>query len=528
MKLRKLTALALAAFPAAAMAQAPTLAATLSQSENLGTARFMAMGGAFTALGGDLSVLGQNPAGIGVYNRSDIGATMDIAINTFNSTAPDYSRDWKNTKVSCNNVAYVGSIRTNGALRTFNWGVSYGRKASFNRISSGYQLGTSTSMTNYIAGFTDGTSAADLEFATGYNPYLDSNNDWLSILAYNSYMINGTRPGQYVGLQPSGALADADYITKESGYVDEYNIDFGGNVQDVVYWGIGVGITDLSYSRDSYYSESIENGTIYNSATGGVTTGNAGFDLNNSQYVSGSGWNLKFGVIVKPINELRLGFAIHTPTWYTLSHNFIAGTSYSYYNPTADRQLHGNEDTDEAYFNSRLNAPWRFMVGVAGVVGTNAILSADYERVAYGDMTTKYASAWGGYESATAVNDCIKDYYQAANIFRIGAEYRVTPQFSVRAGYSYKSSDTKAAALDGNYEIMTSGTDLSYSLNRDSQSISVGLGYRYQLWYIDAAYVYTDRKSQFKAYTDYSGYVTPGADVKLSQNSIVISTGFRF
>ena len=39
----------------------------ISQPDMKGTARFMGMGGAFSALGGDLSTLSQNPAGIGIY-----------------------------------------------------------------------------------------------------------------------------------------------------------------------------------------------------------------------------------------------------------------------------------------------------------------------------------------------------------------------------------------------------------------------------------------------------------------------------
>ena len=77
MKKTLLAALAISA-PAVLSAQSAVDAYQLSQTEQRGTARFMAMGGAFTALGGDLSTLNQNPAGIGVYRRSEIGATLDI------------------------------------------------------------------------------------------------------------------------------------------------------------------------------------------------------------------------------------------------------------------------------------------------------------------------------------------------------------------------------------------------------------------------------------------------------------------
>ena len=41
--------------------------------------------------------------------------------------------------------------------------------------------------------------------------------------------------------------------------------------------------------------------------------------LQNYQNVSGTGFNMKFGLIFKPIQQLRFGLAIHTPTWYHLT-----------------------------------------------------------------------------------------------------------------------------------------------------------------------------------------------------------------
>ena len=78
------------------------------------------------------------------------------------------------------------------------------------------------------------------------------------------------------------------------------------------------------------------------------------------------------------------------------------------------------------------------------------------------------------------------------------------------------------------YEIMTTGTDPSYSFDKTTQYITAGLGYRYKMWYIDAAYVYKNRKSTFHAYTDFNGFEAPSASVTDNNHSIVLSTGFRF
>src|SRR5688572_3229027 len=56
-----------------------------SRTKPGGTARIQAMGGAQIALGGDFSSALSNPAGLGMYNRSEI--TFSPAFNTYSSDA---------------------------------------------------------------------------------------------------------------------------------------------------------------------------------------------------------------------------------------------------------------------------------------------------------------------------------------------------------------------------------------------------------------------------------------------------------
>lgn len=556
-----------AALASPAWAQSAIEAYNLSQTQLRGTARFMSMGGAFTALGGDLSTLGQNPAGIGVYRRSEIGVTLDVSPSSFKTDGGvkyDPSLGLKNpqskTTVACNNFGYIGAVRLDGPLRNFNWGVSYSRAASFDRVFDAYTPSTSTSLSNYIASYTTaaaygnpGFTPDDLNFpeSGSYNPYQQPDLDWLSILAYTSSMIAPPQysGGPYTGLyQPGRTVGDALTKVRERGYVDEYNIDFGGNVSDVVYWGLGFGITDLSYTREALYSESMSNAQV--DVDGALRDGNAFFDLYNNQHITGSGFNMKLGVIVKPVNELRIGVAVHTPTWYNLSQSGYANTNFTYDYTTTDEN--GNlivrylttipvgygphsatpnadpKSTDDSYYNFKLNAPWRFMVGVAGVIGSQAIVSLDYERQAYGDMKVKYQNDWGEYIDDDYVNGDIKDYFKATDIIRVGAEYRVTPNFSVRAGYNYSTTNVKEEAADGATEIFTAGTNPAYTFNKEAYSISCGLGYRYRGFSIDAAYVYHNRKSTYHAFTNYDGLQAPQSALSQTTNSIVLSLGYRF
>lgn len=529
-----LTIVALSSLPAIAMAQSAPDAYNFSQTDMRGTARFLSMGGAFTALGGDLSCLNQNPAGIGVYRRSEIGATLEIAPAKISSSTVSNNISKSNTYAYCNNFGYVGTVHLDGAMPTFSWGVSYNRIASFDRDYSVYNGSTETSLTNYIASFTNGVDNSKLEFdnVNSYNPYYDSNEDWLSILAYNSYLINPSGgANQYVGLANNSTNGDALTRVHERGYVDEYAIDFGGNVENCVYWGIGFGITDFSLNQRVEYSESMENATIYNGSTL-INNGDAGFNLTNRRVVTGTGLNIKAGVIFKPIQEFRIGIAVHTPTWYDMKQSSYGEVDYSYFDPNMaegrDNPFQGNEYTDDAYYDFRLKSPWKLMVGGACVIGNQAILSFDYERQAYNDMSLKYEDGWDSWVDNTWANDHIKEYYKASNIVRIGAEYRLTPSVSLRAGYAYSTTNVKEEVENGAIEVATAGTNPAYTLNKDTNQISAGLGYRYQAFYIDAAYVYRNRKSTYHAYTNFNGYRAPQADLTEINHSIVLSLGFKF
>ena len=55
------------------MAQTIYDGAKLTGKDLNGTARIVGMGGAMGALGGDISTMGTNPAGIGLYRSSDLG-----------------------------------------------------------------------------------------------------------------------------------------------------------------------------------------------------------------------------------------------------------------------------------------------------------------------------------------------------------------------------------------------------------------------------------------------------------------------
>ena len=533
---------------ATASAQSAVDAYSLSRNDFKGTARFMSMGGAFGALGGDISTLNQNPGGIGIYRSNDVGITLDLDLQHSSTNTGGLKMTDNQTKFHVNNFGYIGAINTGSDVIPFlNFGASYTRANSFDRRFRGRNGNLQGSFSNFIAGATSGEgsyagwSQADLtQIDNDYNPYTDSWAPWMSILAYNAYLIN-PQPGtpesanKYQGLWQGGTSGNSEMVYEEKGYVDEYNISFGGNVMNTLYWGLGFGITDINYTANSFFDEELSHASIPNYEATGVVNGDAYYGLDSWKHITGTGFNFKLGVIVKPINELRLGLAVHTPTYYNLTQQSWARVDYNYssgYNSSAETNDGWNYQIDW-----KLRTPWRLIVSVAGVLGGRAIISADYEYRPYQNMAIRDADGnpftYSG-SSTDFLKGDIESYYQSSNILRVGAEYRLTPAWSVRAGVNYESSPSTSYARSAQADIFTEGpqdcgTMPSYTMDKATTYLTCGLGYRYQSFYIDAAYVYKNQKAEYRPYTPNDYTATPAAtEVTDSNSQIVLSMGFRF
>ena len=513
------------ALPMVMAAQGATDAYMLAQPDMKGTARFMSMAGAFGALGGDLSTLGQNPAGVGVYRSSEVGVTLNLDFQSTSATSMGETRNTAQVKFSCPNFGYVGAANLNSDVMPYiTWGIGYSRIASFDRVYSGYIPQLSTSLSNYVANFSNGYTTGELIHEHGYNPYSSSDAPWLSILGYNSYIINpvGTSNDTYSGLWKNGTSGNATFTVREKGYVDQFDLDLGGNIMDVVYWGVGVGITDLAFATDAYYDEELVDARISDARAEGTENGDAWYGLRNFSKVRGTGVNIKAGVIVKPVNELRFGLAVHTPTYYDLQHEMLGECEYSY-----SSGIEGYSQTDDgwmAFYKSGYNSPWRLIASVAGVIGGRGIISADYEYVGYGSMSVEDDL---GMEYFDVAED-IDNYYEDSHILRVGGEYRVTPQFSLRAGYSYQSSPADDDAISNKEYIYTSGTNLAYIFDKSTQYMTAGLGYRFKAFYVDLAYVHKMRESIYRPFTSFEGNQSPSALITDHNNQVIMSLGVKF
>lgn len=468
-----------------------------SRVSNYGTARSTAMGGAFGALGGDLSSMSGNPAGVGVFRKSEVSFTPSL--NFANSKSS--GRNTNNSSFQIGTLGGVFSFHNESSnWKGFNIGFNYTNLNNFNRKNNQFVGNSENSLTDVYAAQSQGKAPENL------SPYTTG-------LAYDAFLTYGAVDEEGVVryhsiLETDGTqeLVNQYQTTKEDGYQGEYAISFGTNYKDKLYLGMTVGIQSVYYKMKSTYTEIGEE-----NAPSGFDL----FDFYDYQRINGVGTNLKFGVIYRPIPELRIGGAIHTPTWYNMTYSTETGI-YSQFQTPADPTI--GREYDNYYFPSdRLNidynmrTPWRAILSVATILKQKVIVSFDYEYVNY--KNGKMDDADDGYNYKSE-NDNIKALYGSAHNLRAGAEFRVNSILSLRGGYAYWSSPYKYNKTENTI-----------------QSVSAGFGLNFGQFFCDAAYIHKYSKNQTRFYQYDNGseqiYSQPVNNKYLS-NEAKITLGVRF
>lgn len=560
-----------------AYAQSAVDAYRFAQPDMKGTARFMSMGGAFTALGADASSISQNPAGLGLFRRSELSLTMDMDMQRAQAKAGGVATDATFNRFLLNNVASIWAIPMQSELMPYlNVAFTYNRHTTFNRRYRGQIPGLRSSLSDYMAGNTwigDGRtftaeqlSSSDLPSYDPYNPPSGyPAPSWLAVMGYNAGVISPTGDPQnptWVGMWGDGTTGSGNMRVEETGSVSSYNVGLSSNFANVVYVGMDFDFTYLDYSLSSLWGESLQNAYVMDDATSQFARIPVKMGLSNYYNVSGGGFNYKFGVIVKPIHELRIGAAVHTPTWYSrLSQKYVSNLKVNYDNQEQSVQVNSNNGS-YGYYDVSYDTPWKLTTGVAGVLFDRLILSGDLEWNYYkemkfgeadsGDLDYSYDYDYGyGYympsradwaydafsDPFSSTNSDIKEIYRTTQTLRLGAEYRVTNNISARAGYSHVSSPVEQRAKADKMMITTSGTTTEYRFDNDTNYISCGLGYANSGFYADLAYVWKGMQSEYHAFTpdpytiDASGqmaYPSPQSKLSFSEHQIVMTLGVKF
>ncbi len=488
----------------------------IGQTDLNGTARYMSMGGAFGALGGDISAMHTNPAGLAVYRSSEVVTTMSLSTVSAKTDWLGTKSTENRTKFNFDNIAYVGYFPTSNDRGIMGWniGFSYNRIKNFSRNYTARESGREDySLSDYMAVRANGWYDYELAGDDGKDPF-SGNADWLSIMAYNSYIINPINAENNLYESDfTGEINDRDLLISERGAIDQYNIAFGMNISDIVLLGANVAITDVNYRYTSSYQENFES--------------NSFLRLDNWLETEGTGYAFNIGAIVQPIQYLRFGVSYNTPTWYKLT---------DYYYAEASTEI--NEDffsspTDNARTEYEYRTPDKWLFSAAAILGTTALISVDYELTNYKNMKMYN---WDGIEDENAryTNLDIRDNFKTTGTLRVGAEVKVTPQFAVRAGAAWIGNPMKDDLKDVNKEVYTVGTIPHFTTQKSLTNYTLGLGYRFTPnFYMDLACILRHQKEDLYAYSrmfDESGDLikTTPSSLKTNTTRVALTLGYKF
>ena len=466
------------------------------QSDITGTARYRAMGGAFGALGGDLSALTVNPAGSAIFTDNFASITLSNYNTKNKSTFFGTKTSSSDSSLDMNQLGTVWvseNYNLDSKWRKFSFAVNYDNTNNYNNsiYSQGYN--PTNSIANYFISYANGISENTLS-STPYD--MLSYNEQQAYLGYNGYFINPTTGNQYVSaVNPNGNYYQEKSI-ETNGYNGKASFNFATEYDQKFYFGLNLNahFTDFT-STSSFYEDYL------NSPGNNPDAGVQASRFTNQLYTYGSGFSFQLGAIAKVTNELRVGLAYESPTWYNLNDELKQTLNVNCPDCLTNQDnFFAGPNTVIFYPTYKLKTASKYTGSMAYIFGSSGLISIDYSLRDYSNLKFRPSNEF------TNTNASINSALDISNEVRVGAEYRIK-QWSLRGGYRFEESPYKNNSTIGN-------------LN----SFSGGFGYNFGDIKLDMAYTYAKRKSNQPFF---SQGLTDGANINTIQNNITLTLGFQ-
>jgi len=470
-------------------------------SENLqGTARFQAMGGAFGALGGDLSALNVNPAGSAVFNNN-----MGTVTGTYT--------DRNNTitfggSVTGDTPNYLDINQAGGVLvfkssdPQSDWtkvalAINYDITQNFDNAIN-IQGNSTEGIDNYFLDFAQGVPFGDIQLRDG--EFIED--AYLDIGASQGFGDQQAFLGYFGGLiDPSTMDADnTDYISNASytsvnhnlnritsGYNSRFTANIATQYKERIHFGASLNFNSILYDRYDEYTESNYSADSEIQRT----------TFDNRLFTQGAGFSISVGTIAKLNDFIRIGANYQSPTWYRLQDELSQRIS----SDLADDNINFiNLDQVNIFPRYKLKTPAKVTGSLALIFGKNGLLSLDY---GYQDMSKAELGPTSDPNFAS-VNTDVANELGAVSSFRLGGEYRIE-RFSLRAGYRFEESPYENSDTLG-----------------DLEGISGGIGYNFGSSRLDLAINRTERNAEQRLFD--TGINTPALINGISTNGTLSYT----
>ncbi len=507
----------------AANAQETYESAQLATEDLNGTARYVGMGGAMEALGADISTMGTNPAGIGLFRRSWAGVSAGVTFQKqgFSNmgTNPIYDKDGI-TNADINQAGFVYATQV-GSQSWFNLGVNFHKSRNFNMVANAVNS-------------LDGASSLNKLSAMRLVQY----NELCLLDQMNYNVINNRLSDVTDGVQTVGySTANMYYgYNENNGYIGEYDINFSGNIYDKVYLGVSLGLKGVHYKKETGYKE-------YLIDAADMKRGE--YVMADDREVTGTGFDIKFGIIFRPVEDspFRIGAYIHTPTWYDLTCNISMAVDAVY---KYDGQDYNEKDSQGREYKYKITTPWKFGISFGHTINNMVALGATYEYADYSFIKNKkvYDYDHSVFERDYGMDANTDDCLRGVSTAKFGVEVKPVPEVAIRIGYNYvspmyKKNASKDINVSPDPYYGSKGSYLStydYINWKDTHRVTFGLGFALtEKLNLDMAYQFSTQKGDYHPFQSISiGEEEEGSNLgtvmslKNNRHQLNFTLGYRF
>lgn len=476
-----------------------------------GSSRTLGIGGASTAIVGDISNIWGNPAGLGMKRNSEFSFAPAINIASTKSSFLGESQTDGRLNLNFNSLALVFSgIKDplqEGVYRGGTFGISYARINNFQNQYSYSGNNNLTSITDYYAESASGMSAKDMGDST--NPTS------IAQMAYWGYLINpvGNNNNYTTAIygednngneQFSGFPVIQNHTVKTTGAQYQWNFSYGGNINEKFCFGISLGLPSIRNTITKTFSESMTNPNPIKST-----------DLTQYLRVTGKGINFKAGILIKPADFINIGLSAQSASYYLMKNEYYYNAA-STYNPGATiSQSSSSFSTPVGTYNYSLRTPGRYNGAITFIIGKHGFITGEGEYVNYSNGSLGITEV-GDKTNFKYDNRTIKNIYQNTWNLKVGGEYRYDI-LRLRGGFAYIDSPFKKELIDAKIS----------QYNNAIYNITGGIGIKQKDYYIDLSVVHSLTKRIDKPYTLFRGD-EPTALIQMSNTNLVVTTGFLF
>lgn len=462
-------------------------------SNPAGTARIQALGGAQTALGADISAAHGNPAGLGLYNRSEFTLSPSLLLGNTQSNYIDQSTSDNRLGFALSNLGAVLCLNDDYS-KAGTVAISFMRTNNFRSRFRYEGLNRRSTMADSFVEGANGTSAAIFDQEAGDNTISS-----LPSLAYATFVISPFIDDESFYFTEFRDINDnlvGDIRQKgeviNRGGESFLNIAYGTNLNNRLYVGVGLGIAFLNFESEKRHEEEL--------SVQAADEELQSFSFLDTYRASGSGAHLSLGLIYRLSDAFRVGVSATSPTIYALSEFYtssITARSVGFDASTAE--------TLPGEFELRMLSPFKASAGIAAILGKIGFITADAEYVFYNGIS------FSGDDDFSADNRTIRNLYRPALNLRGGLELRLNT-FRLRGGASYFQHPFKSEFQD---------------INRDNLVLSGGFGVRTAGYFVDIALSRASTNTVYNPYTLSNGDFF-SATVAQQLWMMSITTGFSF